>query len=143
MATKLTAGQRPEKRSKPAPAPEELAEQVSEVAAAEKFPDNFADSLKLLQELSAETVTSEEEWNDKQPRLLALKAHVFKIQQGLPVVHENEHVTQAVYLERRAGLQRTKLELLGRENTAVKELLAAYDALLAEKKPAPEPVVTE
>ena len=74
MAEKLTVGVKPESRKKPATDPKFLSEQ--EAVSSEKFPDNFADSLKLLKELSAEPVSSEEEWDSKQPKLKALKAHV-------------------------------------------------------------------
>jgi hypothetical protein len=139
MAKNLKVGERLEQRSKPAPAAEELAEQVAQVASNEKFPSTFAESIALLAKVSAETVSSEEEWDAKQPMLRALKAHVFAIQQGLPIISTNEHVSVKVYGYRRAGLQRTKLNLLAREHVEVKELLAHCDALekrLSEKQTA-------
>lgn len=130
MAAKLTAGDKLEKRSKPAPSQQEVAEAVAKVS--EKFPDTFKESLVLLQSLTAEPVANEAEWDAKQPRLKALKQHVFNIQQGLPIVHASGNDEAAIYEKRRAGLQRTRLELLAREDVAVKELLAAHDALVKQ-----------
>lgn len=112
--------------------PAAVSESTVEETDGEKFPDSFNDALKLLQNLTDEPVKSAEEHERKKPRITALKAHVFRLQQGLPVVHSSGNDDAGVYFKRRAGLERTKLELLAREHVSVKELLAAHDTLAKE-----------
>lgn len=95
----------------------------------EKFPDSFKAALELQRRLNDANTGSVEQREARKPHLEALKQHIFRLQQGLPVVHLSGDDGAEVYQQRRAGLQRTKLELLSREQVAVKELLEAYDAL--------------
>lgn len=129
MAAKQTAGESLADRKKPALTPKELDAAAEKVSAAEKFPENFSDSLALYKQLSAEPVGSEDEWLEKQPRLAALKAHVAKIQQGLPVIPASSNDHASVHLFRQAGEQRTKLERLARSLPEVKALLEKCDVL--------------
>lgn len=131
MAAKLTAGERPQSRHKPAPPLAQVEAAALAVAATEKFPDTFAEALKLLQARSRETVANEEEWDAKQPLLLALKAHVFKLQQGLPVVHTSANDLAECHVRRDAGMKELKLQALGRSHREVAELLAERDTLVA------------
>ena len=106
------------------------AEIVTETAAkSEQYPDNFKDALALLQKESAAPVSNEAEDKAKQKRLAPLRAHVGKIQQGLPVlpVSANDHAS--VHEHRRLGEKRAKLERLARSHMEVKELLAEVDSL--------------
>lgn len=113
---------------KPLKTAAELAQETEE-AKAETFPDNFKDSLALLQKLNAELVSTEEEWQAKQPLLNALKAHVFQVQQGLPPSPSKADDHASVWVKRNEDVKRQKLEILGRSNPEVKELLAEHDAL--------------
>lgn len=108
--------------------------QETDAAKAEKFPDNFKDSLALLKKLNGEVVSSEAEWQAKQPRLNALKAHVFKVQQGLPPSPSKADDHASVWVKRSKDVARTKLEILGRSVPEVKELLIAHDALKEQVK---------
>ncbi len=130
MASKRTAGERPETPVKPLKSAAELAADAAAVT--EKFPDNFKDSLALLQQLNVEPCESGEDWQAKQPRLAALKKHVFAVQQGLPVIHSTGNDNVEGREARRQGEQRTKLELLARQDADVKALLAKHDALEKE-----------
>lgn len=134
MAQKQTAGARFEPIDskvgieKPSPAVEEAVAKAEASAKKEKFPAGLKDAIALLAQINAEPVSNRDEWLAKQPRLRALKQHVHKLQQGLPVL-ETTGNDSAYSAESRAGLVRTKLEMLARTNPDVKSLLDERDRL--------------
>jgi hypothetical protein len=77
---------------------------VERAIAAETFPD-FTGSLELLRNLNDEEVATQEEWKARQPRLRALKAHIHKIQQGLPTIPTTADQQMAPILHRGNGPQ--------------------------------------
>ncbi len=84
--------------------------------------------MQLLGQINSEPVSTHTEWLLKQPRLNAIKVHLFKLQQGLPVIHSTGN-DPAYSLAARMGEKRTRLLIMARSNPAIKELLNERDSL--------------
>lgn len=131
MPRKLTVGARidPEDKSAGKTALKTAVEIAAseKTAAAEKFPTDLKQAFALLATVNAEQVSTAEEWEEKQPRLKALKVHIHKLQQGLPLVEtKSGDINHAHMTEVMGGM---KLALRVKAYPEVAAVVAERDAL--------------
>lgn len=133
---KRTAGQRWEpdgggKDKKPLKSAQDIAAEAAQVT--DKFPDKLPSAIEALNKLSATEVKSQEDWEALQPKLHALRLHVHKLQQGLPVLASSSGDFDHGHM--RSVMQELQLKQLVRTNPLIKDLLEERDALLKAKAP--------
>lgn len=132
MAKKQKVGDRFEEDSSSSAAPVRTAQEIALAeksvadAAQEKFPTDTKAAYALLKSLLAEEVSTRAEWESKQPRISALKKHIYHMQQGLPVVATTANELAAGNANRHLATRDTKLRYLGRIHPEVKDLVAAH-----------------
>ena len=129
---KRTAGNLYENPKTPLKTASEIAVDVEKAAATEKFPAKLTDATALLRKTEATEVNSQEDWETLQPILIALRLHVHKLQQGLPVLESKS--TDFNHVHMRNVMQDMQLKTIIRTNPLVKDLLAERDALKKENE---------
>ena len=107
----------------------ELAEAQSK-ADDQEFPAGYKESLALLAEMTGRNYKGRDLELHK-PVFRRLKAHISKLQQGLPTIpqHANDHA--ASYASRNAAVAQYRLDQLARTNPEVKAIIAERNALKA------------
>ncbi len=132
MAAKQTVGARFEAEGKKK-SPLKTAVQIAaeeKSAAAEKFPTDLKAAFALLAEINAEPVDTQDEWDEKQPRLKALKAHIHQLQQGLPLLETKSGDVDHAHMIRVTNAM--KLDATARAHPEVAAVIAERDALAKE-----------
>ena len=133
--TKITAGQQWESGDKLAKKPLKSAAELAAVektatATDWKFPATLAEAFALLKEVSAAPVVSEDEWESAQPKLKALKLHVYKLQQGLPVVAAKSSDFNHSHMH--GVMRELQLRQLVRTNPVIGDLMKENESLKKE-----------
>lgn len=113
-------------------------ETAQDEATKEKFPTTHKGCMALLETLSNEQVETRRQWELKQPRIKALRLHMFHITQGLPIVIPDATSLALAHQTRRPALREMLLKNLGRTNPAIKELIDQRNLLLASNVEASE-----
>ena len=136
---KKTAGQPwhgigSEKTKSPLKTSVEIADMQKAAATTDwKFPSTLTEATAILKSVRETTVNSETEWEALQPKLTALKMHVFKLQQGLPVTETKS--TDFDHRHMMGVMRDMQLKQLVRTNPLIKDLVDEVDKLRKAKSP--------
>ena len=126
---------KPKDKDAPAAEPEtRTAEPVAQPA----LPADLKDAIALLQRIEAERPTSPQQALDKATRLASVRAHVSRLQQGLPTLSMSPDILAKAAPMHTAALKAERLERLAREHPEVQGLLdrlAELEKRLAKTKP--------
>lgn len=107
-------------------------ERQSQVSQAQppKLPDDLNESFALLRiALAMPTRNSREEWA-RECAVRPIKAHIMRLQQGLPVIAIGANEFAAAHGKQDAINHRKIVEDIARSNISVKRLLEAHDKLV-------------
>ncbi len=104
----------------------EAAQEVEEQSK-QPAPDGLLESFEALRKAKGETPSAQ-----RTARIKQLQAHIFKIQQGLPLLSTTSDVHAKGLGARLESGKRAKLDRLARREPALKSFLQSYDALTAE-----------
>lgn len=95
----------------------------------ESLPHDLKASLALLQQTESLPTRNPAEEAIRAAKLNLIRAHVFRLQQGLPVIAIDPNELAKASARSAAILKAQRLELLARENPEIRELLAEVDRL--------------